>query len=153
MSHSCVDCKEQTSKFHADPSHLRKPSRAIEQYRFIKSSSSAGTSRTKNYALSETEPDSAVGVPGSLKNALEWAVGSGELSGKPVVLVNASSRGVYAQASLREILKTMDARVLTDFELTMELLGKDLEAEAIAEEPMYADVLKVFLKRVSEFVQ
>src|SRR5262249_47022129 len=34
-------------------------------------------------------PEYAHGVPGSLKNALDWVVGSGELSGKPVALINA----------------------------------------------------------------
>ena len=37
-------------------------------------------------------PEYAHGVPGSLKNALDWVVGSGELSGKPVALINASPR-------------------------------------------------------------
>ena len=37
--------------------------------------------------------------PWVLKDALDWIVGSGELSERPVVLVNASSRGVFAQAA------------------------------------------------------
>ena len=31
-------------------------------------------------------PEYAHGIPGALKNALDWVVGSGELSAKPVVL-------------------------------------------------------------------
>src|SRR6202012_4211982 len=38
-------------------------------------------------------PEYAHGIPGSLKNALDWVVGSGELSRKPVALINASARG------------------------------------------------------------
>lgn len=37
--------------------------------------------------------------PWVLKNALDRIVGSGELPERPVVLVNASSRGVFAQAA------------------------------------------------------
>lgn len=47
-------------------------------------------------------PEYAHGVPGVLKNALDWVVASGELAGKPVALFNPSARGTYAQASLSE---------------------------------------------------
>jgi chromate reductase, NAD(P)H dehydrogenase (quinone) len=96
-------------------------------------------------------PEYAHGVPGALKNALDWVVGSGELSGKPVVLVNASSRGTYAQASLKEILKTMDARLLYDAEVTVDILGKDLTPRQIAEAPEYAAPLNVSLRAIIEF--
>src|SRR5262245_29573197 len=36
-------------------------------------------------------PEYAHGVPGSLKNALDWMVSSGELGGKPIVLIDSSS--------------------------------------------------------------
>src|SRR5439155_7238140 len=43
----------------------------------------------------------AHGIPGALKNALDWIVSSGELEGKPVVLIVASAiAGACAQASL-----------------------------------------------------
>ncbi|MEP6750242.1 MAG: NADPH-dependent FMN reductase, partial [Bacteroidota bacterium] len=35
-------------------------------------------------------PEYAFGVPGSLKNALDWTVGSGELVNKPLALITAS---------------------------------------------------------------
>lgn len=58
-------------------------------------------------------PEYAHGVPGSLKNALDWIVSSGELRGKPVLLINASpGGGERAQASLVETLQVMEARVL-----------------------------------------
>src|SRR5437868_3414288 len=58
-------------------------------------------------------PEYAHGLPGSLKNALDWLVSYGPLVEKPVALLNAStSGGQYAQASLVEILRTMNWRVL-----------------------------------------
>jgi chromate reductase, NAD(P)H dehydrogenase (quinone) len=93
-------------------------------------------------------PEYAHGVPGTLKNALDWVVGSGELSGKPVALFNASSRGEYAQASLREILKTMDARLLSDAEVTIPLLGKVLDAFEIAANPEFAGPIVSSIQRV-----
>jgi chromate reductase len=83
-----------------------------------------------------------------LKNALDWVVGGGELSGKPVVMVNASSRGTYAQASLREILTTMDARLLREAEVTIDILGKNLTPAKIAETPDFASQLNRALRTI-----
>lgn len=85
-----------------------------------------------------------------LKNALDWVVGSGELSGKPVVMVNASSRGTYAQASLKEILTTMDARLLHRAEVTIDLIGKSLTPTEIAQDPDIASALRTSLETVIE---
>ena len=93
-------------------------------------------------------PEYAHGIPGSLKNALDWVVGSGELSGKPVALLNASARGEHAQAALRETLRTMDARVIPDAELTLPLLGKGLGATEIAADPEFAALIRFFLQRI-----
>ena len=98
-------------------------------------------------------PEYAHGVPGSLKNALDWVVGSGELSGKRVALFNASARGEYAQASLREILKTMDARLLSDAEITIPLLGKDLAASEVAINPQFADLVLSSLEKIASSFQ
>ena len=59
-------------------------------------------------------PEYAHGVPGVLKNALDWLVGSGELYEKPVALLHVSARGTFAQASLKETLVTMGARCVFD---------------------------------------
>jgi chromate reductase len=48
-------------------------------------------------------PEYAHGIPGGLKNALDWLVGGSGFIGKPVTLLNASGRGVFAQDSLIEI--------------------------------------------------
>jgi chromate reductase len=93
-------------------------------------------------------PEYAHGIPGSLKNALDWVGGSGELSGKPVALLNASARGEYAQAALRETLRTMDARVISDAEVTVPLLGKVLGAAEIAAVPEFAGLIRFSLQRI-----
>jgi chromate reductase len=58
-------------------------------------------------------PEYAHGVPGSLKNALDWLVSSVEFPFKPVALLNASPWATHAQASLTETLAVMNARVVT----------------------------------------
>lgn len=72
-------------------------------------------------ALLFSTPEYAHGLPGSLKNALDWLVGSGELENKPFALCNASGRGTFAQASLIEVLTTMAARYIKDASVTLSL--------------------------------
>lgn len=57
-------------------------------------------------------PEYAHGLPGAFKNALDWIVSSGELAGKPLLGLNASAGGQFAQEQLAEILRTIEARVL-----------------------------------------
>ncbi len=78
-----------------------------------------------------SSPEYAHGVPGVLKNALDWVVGSGEFVGKPVALLNASPRATYAQASLKEIITTMDGRIIEDASITLPLLGSGLDEAGI----------------------
>jgi NAD(P)H-dependent FMN reductase len=66
-------------------------------------------------------PEYAHGVPGVLKNALDWLVSSLEFPGKPVALSNISPRSTYVQASLAETLTTMSAALITDPALTIAL--------------------------------
>jgi len=74
-----------------------------------------------------SSPEYAHGVPGSLKNALDWLVSYPDFVGKPVLLWNASAAGgEHAQASLVEILKTMSARVLVGDSLLAPFLRKRL---------------------------
>lgn len=59
-------------------------------------------------------PEYAHGVPGTLKNALDWLVASGELYEKPVALFSASPYARFAPASLIETLTVMMARLIPD---------------------------------------
>ena len=69
-------------------------------------------------------PEYAHGVPGGLKNLLDWVVGWGELAETPVALWHASVYGDHAKASLAEILKTMSMRLVPEASLTLHLRGK-----------------------------
>jgi NAD(P)H-dependent FMN reductase len=79
-------------------------------------------------ALLVSSPEYAHGVPGSLKNALDWLVGGPELVGKPVALLNASPRAVHAQASLAETVTTMSGRLVERASVAVPLLGRGLDA-------------------------
>lgn len=58
-------------------------------------------------------PEYAGALPGSLKNLLDWTIGGGELSGKPVGWINSSDRGAAgAHAELATVLGYAGARIV-----------------------------------------
>jgi chromate reductase, NAD(P)H dehydrogenase (quinone) len=79
-----------------------------------------------------SSPEYAHGVPGVLKNALDWVVGSGELVDKPIALINTSPRATHAQASLAETLTVMSAHVITQASISVSVEGRSLDAIGIA---------------------
>lgn len=82
-----------------------------------------------------SSPEYAHGIAGSLKNLLDWLVGSLEFPDKPVAIINASPRAVHAEAQLREILATMSARLVEGASIGLPLLGRGLDADGIAADP------------------
>jgi chromate reductase, NAD(P)H dehydrogenase (quinone) len=80
-----------------------------------------------------SSPEYAHGVPGVLKNALDWLVGSGELIDKPIAVINASPRGTHAYASLVETLKTMSGRIVADASVTVAVTGRLRDEHEICE--------------------
>lgn len=89
-----------------------------------------------------SSPEYARGVPGSLKNALDWLVGGSEFVDKPVALLNASPRSSHAQAALRVTLTTMSGHFVDDASITLPLLGTKLDAAAIVARPDIAVPLR-----------
>jgi len=98
-----------------------------------------------------SSPEYAHGVPGSLKNALDWLVSCPELPGKPVLLLNASAAGGdFAQAALAETLRTMSLEVL-EASLTRPFLPRKLQ-EGSALEPDATRVLRLALDALAEAI-
>ena len=74
-------------------------------------------------------PEYAFGVPGQLKNALDWLVSSGTLVDKPVVLITASSSGEYAHPSLLRTLSALSANVIEDACLLAPFIRSKMDSE------------------------
>lgn len=98
-------------------------------------------------------PEYAHGLPGVLKNALDWVVGTSELVEKPVALFNASPRSTFAVASLSETLTVMSARLSASGGLTVQLGGRTMPARGFAADsemaPLIADALVRFVADIS----
>lgn len=76
-------------------------------------------------------PEYAKGIPGSLKNALDWIVSSGELIDKPVGVVSASPHplgGEAAHTSLLSTLTMMNAAIVEGGTLKVPFITQKLGA-------------------------
>ena len=76
---------------------------------------------TRADVLLVATPEYAGGMPGSLKNALDWLVGTGELYDKRVAVVSAApspERGQHARRWVEEVLGYQGAHVVASFTVT-----------------------------------
>ena len=78
-----------------------------------------------------SSPEYAHGVPGSLKNALDWLVSGPEMVYRPTALLNPSPRSVHAQASLAETLDTMSTTLVEGACIALPIAGRGLDADGI----------------------
>ncbi|TDW96734.1 NAD(P)H-dependent FMN reductase [Dinghuibacter silviterrae] len=80
-------------------------------------------------------PEYAMGVPGSLKNAIDWTVGVSAFSGKPTALVTASLAGQKGHASLMETLRVIEARVTDETQLVIGHAQTKIDVASVITDP------------------
>jgi chromate reductase len=96
-------------------------------------------------ALIISTPEYAHGIPGALKNALDWLVSDPRFEGKPVGLFYCSaSDATFAQQSLEEILRTMSARVVSEARINVPGAKSKITAEGkILDEAVAGELARV----------
>ncbi len=90
-------------------------------------------------------PEYAYGVPGALKNALDWTVSSGSFSGKLTALITASTGGKNAHEALIKILGAIDANLIKESTLLISFVRSKMDAEGnITDEATVAKLQSVY---------
>jgi chromate reductase, NAD(P)H dehydrogenase (quinone) len=74
-------------------------------------------------------PEYAHGVPGSLKNAIDWTVGTGEFSHKPTILITASTDGKYGHNALLETLNVIEAKNVQHLQLVISFASTKINTD------------------------
>jgi len=98
-------------------------------------------------------PEYAHGVPGSLKNALDWLVSAPGMVCKPIGLLNISPRSSHAFVSLAEILRTMSTVIVPGATVELALAGTGLDAAGIIAVPDFARTLRSAIDSLVDAVQ
>lgn len=83
-------------------------------------------------------PEYAFGVPGVLKNALDWLVSSGEFIHKPTGVISASplvTGGDKAHASLVQTLSVMTASIQEEYKLIIPLVRTKMDPQGNVTDP------------------
>lgn len=87
-------------------------------------------------------PEYAFGVPGVLKNALDWTVSSAEFSRKPTALITASSVGEKGHQALLHTLAAIDADITDNAKLLIPFIRTKFDAEGKLKEGDTTENLK-----------
>ena len=90
-------------------------------------------------------PEYAMGVPGVLKNAIDWTVSSAEFWHKPTALITASSHGLKGHASLLETLKIIEAKMSEETQLVISFVKAKVKEVGITDEQTLNDVKKIII--------
>lgn len=96
-------------------------------------------------------PEYAMGVPGSLKNALDWVVSSMEFSGKPVALITASSMGEQAHQSLIRTLLVIESDMPESSRLLIPFVKSKVRNGKIVDEQTLQEVKEVMRSLLRNF--
>ena len=97
-------------------------------------------------------PEYAFGVPGALKNALDWTVSGGSLTNKPLALITASTGGEHAHAAFQFILRALSANVISEAVLLISFIRSKMDNDGNIKEAETVSQLNValnaFLKEI-----
>lgn len=74
-------------------------------------------------------PEYAHEVVGTLKNAIDWTVGTSEFSHKPTMLITASTDGQYGHKALLKTLRVIEAENIDELQLLIQFASTKINKE------------------------
>ena len=113
--------------------------------------------RELKHAVTEAEgvvfctPEYVHGLPGSLKNLLDWLVSDGELWDKPVAILSAR-KSEFAEPQLREITRTLMARVCEEASVLVSFPTNKMGVEDVLANPELSEPLRLAMEVFASFV-
>ncbi|WP_163547913.1 NADPH-dependent FMN reductase [Candidatus Frankia nodulisporulans] len=100
-------------------------------------------------------PEYAGALPGSLKNLLDWTVGTGDLYGRPAAWINvaAPGRGAGARAELATVLRYVTVDLITEACADIPIARDAIGADGLVEDPHIRAALTAALHAVAAHLQ
>jgi NAD(P)H-dependent FMN reductase len=93
-----------------------------------------------------------MGVPGTLKNAIDWTVSSMEFSHKPVALITASTAGQKGHQSLINTLKIIEADMPDDSQLLISYVKTKVKDDKIIDPQTLQQIKKLISSMINSIV-
>ena len=95
-------------------------------------------------------PEYAHGVPGTLKNAIDWTISSSSFPHKPTMLITASTGGYHGHQALLETLRAIEAKNIENLQLVIPFAKTKISMDnKITDDKTLVDVKKL----VADFVK
>ena len=132
MDFDFFECLEAIPPFNPDHDHGSPPAAVADLRRRVRDA----------HAVVVSTPEYAHGVPGVLKNALDWLVSSGETVDKPVAILKPSARGEIATASLCDTLTVMGAKIVEAACVTLPFTTNRIDRATILDNEKTAELLR-----------
>jgi chromate reductase len=97
-------------------------------------------------------PEYAHGVPGSLKNAIDWTVTTADLDGKPTLLITASTDGREGHRSLLETLRVIQAKGVEQLQLLIPFAQTKVNQQCEITDVAVLEDIKALIKEYSKML-
>lgn len=98
-------------------------------------------------------PEYAYGIPGQLKNALDWMVSSGSFTGMLTALITASTGGENAHEALKKVLGAIDANRPEDITLLISFIQSKMDGNGNITDEQTIESLKAVLTAVINAIE
>jgi len=86
-------------------------------------------------------PEYAHGVPGALKNAIDWTISSSQFPNKPTMLITASTGGNFGHKALMETLKAIEAKNIDNLQMVIPFVKTKISLDnKITDEKTLAEI-------------
>ncbi len=86
-------------------------------------------------------PEYAHGVPGALKNAIDWTISSSQFPNQPTMLITASTGGHYGHQALMETLKAIEAKNIDNLQMVIPFVKTKINMDnKITDEKTLTDI-------------
>ena len=98
-------------------------------------------------------PEYAIGVPGTLKNAIDWTVSSMEFSQKPVALITASTAGERAHQSLLGTLLIIESKMTVQTQFIVSGIKAKISSQNEITDPLVLKQTEVLIRALYNLTQ
>lgn len=110
----------------------------------------------KSDAILISTPEYAHGIPGTLKNALDWVVSSVEIILKPIAILSVSTSelgGFRATAALTQVLSAMNTNVIIDATLNVPFAKTKFDDEGTLIDSYTKQALENSLSKIAIIIE